>query len=296
VSTGFDRVVIPHADRIFIDGEWAPPSTGARIEVVNPANEQTLFHISEAAEADMAAAARRAFDHGPCPNFSPSERATYLRRMADGLCEYHDTLANLWTDQIGVLAGTASRVTGNAPRIFEYYADLAETFPFVERRTPSATRSPPGPAGDGTDTNGASGQGGRQAVVVEVNGKRLEVTLPAGLGFGSTAPATTQPPAPRGSGTRRQRVRGPAAAASGTGLAAPMQGTVVKVAVSEGLQVEAGDLIIVLEAMKLEQPVNAHKTGTVTSLSVHAGDSVTSGAVICEITDLTATQQQRRTE
>jgi acetyl-CoA/propionyl-CoA carboxylase, biotin carboxylase, biotin carboxyl carrier protein len=65
-----------------------------------------------------------------------------------------------------------------------------------------------------------------------------------------------------------------------------MQGTVIKVAVSEGQQVEAGDLIIVLEAMKMEQPVSAHKAGTVTGLSVEAGSSLTSGAVICEITDL----------
>ena len=67
-----------------------------------------------------------------------------------------------------------------------------------------------------------------------------------------------------------------------------MQGTVIKVAVSEGQRVAAGDLIITLEAMKMEQPVNAHKPGTVTSLSVQAGSSLTSGAVICEIADLPA--------
>jgi acetyl-CoA/propionyl-CoA carboxylase biotin carboxyl carrier protein len=68
-------------------------------------------------------------------------------------------------------------------------------------------------------------------------------------------------------------------------LAAPMQGTVIKVAVSEGDRVAAGDLVVVLEAMKMEQPVNAHKAGTVTGLSTQAGATVASGAAICEIKD-----------
>jgi acetyl-CoA/propionyl-CoA carboxylase biotin carboxyl carrier protein len=64
-----------------------------------------------------------------------------------------------------------------------------------------------------------------------------------------------------------------------------MQGTVIKVAVTEGQQVSAGDLVLVLEAMKMEQPVNAHKPGTVTSLAAQAGAVLASGAAICEITD-----------
>jgi acetyl-CoA/propionyl-CoA carboxylase biotin carboxyl carrier protein len=64
-----------------------------------------------------------------------------------------------------------------------------------------------------------------------------------------------------------------------------MQGTVIKVAVSDGQEVTAGDLILVLEAMKMEQPVNAHKSGTVTGLTVQPGDTLTSGAVIGEIKD-----------
>ncbi len=137
--------------------------------------------------------------------------------------------------------------------------------------------------GDGTAEDG--GQDSRQAVTVEVDGKRIEVTLPASLGFASAVAGTGQPPGQRGGAPRRQRGRGPAAAVSGNALAAPMQGTVIKVAVSEGQQVEAGDLVIVLEAMKMEQPVNAHKSGTVAGLSVQAGGSLTSGAVICEIID-----------
>jgi acetyl-CoA/propionyl-CoA carboxylase biotin carboxyl carrier protein len=64
-----------------------------------------------------------------------------------------------------------------------------------------------------------------------------------------------------------------------------MQGTVIKVAVSDGDQVSAGDLVLVLEAMKMEQPVNAHKAGTIANLTVQPGGSLASGASICEITD-----------
>ncbi len=64
-----------------------------------------------------------------------------------------------------------------------------------------------------------------------------------------------------------------------------MQGTIVKIAVEEGQQVSEGEVIVVLEAMKMEQPLKAHKAGTVTGLSAAVGDSVTSGAVICELQD-----------
>jgi acetyl-CoA/propionyl-CoA carboxylase biotin carboxyl carrier protein len=62
-----------------------------------------------------------------------------------------------------------------------------------------------------------------------------------------------------------------------------MQGTVVKVAVKEGDKVAAGDLIIVLEAMKMEQPLNAHKDGVIRELKAVVGESVSSGTVLCEI-------------
>ncbi|TVL86463.1 biotin/lipoyl-containing protein, partial [Streptomyces sp. SAJ15] len=74
-------------------------------------------------------------------------------------------------------------------------------------------------------------------------------------------------------------------AASGDALASPMQGTIVKVAVEEGQQVAEGELIVVLEAMKMEQPLNAHRAGTVKGLAAEVGASITSGAVICEIKD-----------
>jgi acetyl-CoA/propionyl-CoA carboxylase biotin carboxyl carrier protein len=145
---------------------------------------------------------------------------------------------------------------------------------------------PPWNAG-GAGTDAPDGPADRQTVIVEVDGKRLEVTLPANLAPGAaTPPAHSGLPANSGQ-SRRQRAPGqPGAAATGNVLAAPMQGTVIKVAVSEGQQVAAGDLVLVLEAMKMEQPVNAHKSGTITGLTAQAGAAVASGAAICEIKDL----------
>ncbi len=134
------------------------------------------------------------------------------------------------------------------------------------------------PAYTGTE-NAEEADAQRQAVTVEVGGKRIEVTLPAALSVGAAAPAT---------GGKRPTKRGKKAAgggASGDSLTAPMQGTIVKVAVEEGQSVEAGELIIVLEAMKMEQPLNAHKSGTVTGLNAEIGSTVPTGTVLCEIKD-----------
>jgi acetyl-CoA/propionyl-CoA carboxylase biotin carboxyl carrier protein len=117
----------------------------------------------------------------------------------------------------------------------------------------------------------------RETIVVEVGGKRLEVSLPAGFGGGG---AGGRKAAPKRSASKKS---GPAA--SGNSLTAPMQGTIVKVAVSDGDTVEAGQTVVVLEAMKMEQPINAHKAGTVSGLSAEVGAVVTSGTVICDITD-----------
>jgi acetyl-CoA/propionyl-CoA carboxylase biotin carboxyl carrier protein len=117
-------------------------------------------------------------------------------------------------------------------------------------------------------------------VVVEVGGKRLEVVLPAGLGASAAAAGgvAKKKPARRAAGGGR-------AAASGDALTSPMQGTIVKIAVEEGATVAEGDLVVVLEAMKMEQPLNAHKAGTVTGLTAEVGATVTAGAVICELKD-----------
>jgi acetyl-CoA/propionyl-CoA carboxylase biotin carboxyl carrier protein len=119
----------------------------------------------------------------------------------------------------------------------------------------------------------------RETVVVEVGGKRVEVTVPAGFGS-AAAPAAAGGPKKRAGGGKKA-----GAAATGDSLVAPMQGTIVKVEVSEGQQVAAGDLVVVLEAMKMEQPLTAHKAGTITKLAAEVGSTVPSGTVLCEITD-----------
>ncbi|MFG1971214.1 acetyl/propionyl/methylcrotonyl-CoA carboxylase subunit alpha [Nonomuraea fuscirosea] len=119
----------------------------------------------------------------------------------------------------------------------------------------------------------------RETVTVEVGGKRLEVVLPAGLG-GAAAPAPAANKAPRrGSGKAKK------AAAGGDTLVSPMQGTIVKVVASDGDAVSEGDTVVVLEAMKMEQPLTAHKSGTITGLTAAVGQTVTAGATICEIKD-----------
>ncbi|HEV2890324.1 MAG TPA: biotin carboxylase N-terminal domain-containing protein [Frankiaceae bacterium] len=126
-------------------------------------------------------------------------------------------------------------------------------------------------------TAAESDTGDRESVVVEVGGKRLEVVLPAGLGV-QAGGAAAKAAAPKRAGRAKA-----GAAASGDSLTSPMQGTIVKVNVAEGDTVSAGDLVVVLEAMKMEQPLNAHKDGTVAKLTAAVGEVVTSGAVICEI-------------
>jgi acetyl-CoA/propionyl-CoA carboxylase, biotin carboxylase, biotin carboxyl carrier protein len=122
----------------------------------------------------------------------------------------------------------------------------------------------------------------RQRVVVEVGGKRLEVVLPASLGSVGTGSAGTAPKA--GKSKKRSRSGGPAAA-TGNALTSPMQGTIVKVAVADGDVVAEGDLVVVLEAMKMEQPLTAHRSGTITGLTAAPGETVSAGAVIATIED-----------
>ncbi|HUV48599.1 MAG TPA: biotin carboxylase N-terminal domain-containing protein [Actinomycetes bacterium] len=120
----------------------------------------------------------------------------------------------------------------------------------------------------------------RESLTVEVGGKRIEVTLPAGFSAGAPAAGSGGKAAPR-----RSAKRGSGAAASGDDLTSPMQGTIVKIAVEEGQRVEAGELVVVLEAMKMEQPLNAHKAGTVAGLSAEIGQTLSAGASICTIAD-----------
>jgi acetyl-CoA/propionyl-CoA carboxylase biotin carboxyl carrier protein len=132
----------------------------------------------------------------------------------------------------------------------------------------------------GGDLAEAEEAGERQRVTVEVGGRRLEVVLPGGLGGIAAAGATGGAKKPKRSAGKKA-----GAAASGDSVASPMQGTIVKVAVEEGAEVAEGDVVVVLEAMKMEQPLKAHKAGTVTGLAAEVGATVTQGQVLCEIKD-----------
>jgi acetyl-CoA/propionyl-CoA/long-chain acyl-CoA carboxylase, biotin carboxylase, biotin carboxyl carrier protein len=139
--------------------------------------------------------------------------------------------------------------------------------------TEFAAELPPGPDPEPAPEPAA---GDRERIVVEVDGKRLEVTVPANFG----GPARPVP---------RRRDPRPAKAAVSAGdddaLLSPMQGTIVKIVATEAQRVAAGDTIVVLEAMKMEQPLTAHKNGTVCGLAVEIGQTVTAGLTICRLED-----------
>ena len=128
----------------------------------------------------------------------------------------------------------------------------------------------------GSDVDAEVGE--RTPITVEVNGRRVEVVLPANLSFGSgSASSSAKKP------TKRAKKAG--GQASGDSVAAPMQGTIVKVAVTEGQTVAQGDLVVVLEAMKMEQPLTAHKSGVVKNLNAEIGTTVPSGTSLLDIVD-----------
>ncbi|OFM00095.1 acetyl-/propionyl-CoA carboxylase subunit alpha [Corynebacterium sp. HMSC06D04] len=113
-----------------------------------------------------------------------------------------------------------------------------------------------------------------QKFVVEVGGRRIEVALPGNLLLGGGAPRKK---------SKKRRGSSSKTAASGDAVVAPMQGTVIKVGVEEGQEVAEGDVVLILEAMKMENPVKAHKAGTVTGLSVEQGAQINKGAPLLEI-------------
>ena len=125
-----------------------------------------------------------------------------------------------------------------------------------------------GAAGDLAETSQ------RTPITVEVDGRRIEVILPSDMSIGSGSSA--KKPA-------RKINKKSGAAGSGDSVVAPMQGTIVKIAVTEGQEVSQGDLVIVLEAMKMEQPLTAHKSGIITGLTAEVGATVATGTELMEI-------------
>ncbi|MCX4715604.1 acetyl/propionyl/methylcrotonyl-CoA carboxylase subunit alpha [Streptomyces virginiae] len=195
-------------------------------------------------------------------------REQALQRAARALAEFEvEGMATAIPFHRAVVADPAFAPTDGSP--FTVFTRWIET-EFVNE-IPAFTA----PAADDIED-----EPGRETVVVEVGGKRLEVSLPSSLGMTLARTA-----AAGGAKPKRRAAKKSGPAASGDTLASPMQGTIVKVAVEEGQQVNEGDLVVVLEAMKMEQPLNAHRSGTVVGLTAEVGGSVTSGATICEIKD-----------
>ncbi|MFC9820768.1 acetyl/propionyl/methylcrotonyl-CoA carboxylase subunit alpha [Streptomyces erythrochromogenes] len=195
-------------------------------------------------------------------------REQALQRAARALAEFEvEGMATAIPFHRAVVVDPAFAPTDGSP--FTVYTRWIET-EFVNE-IPAFTA----PAAEETED-----EPGRETVVVEVGGKRLEVSLPSSLGMTLARTA-----AAGGAKPKRRAAKKSGPAASGDTLASPMQGTIVKVAVEEGQQVTEGELIVVLEAMKMEQPLNAHRSGTVVGLTAEVGGSVTSGATICEIKD-----------
>ena len=143
---------------------------------------------------------------------------------------------------------------------------------WIETEFDNKIKAYSGDSGDGSEA------GTRAPITVEVNGRRVEVVLPADLAIKNTK-STNPTKAPRKAGKKSS------GNASGDAVTSPMQGTIVKVAVTEGQTVAQGELVIVLEAMKMEQPLTAHKAGTVKGLSAQIGATVPSGTVLLEIVD-----------
>ena len=138
--TSDTRAPLRSLDRFFIGGEWVKPSSDAKIDVIEPATEELFFRIAEAKEPDISRAveaARKAFDTGPWPRMTHAQRAEYLRAIAAGVGERADDASQIWPRESGVLHKVARAGMNGIPRVYEFYADLAETYPFEERAQPT---------------------------------------------------------------------------------------------------------------------------------------------------------------
>jgi acetyl-CoA/propionyl-CoA carboxylase biotin carboxyl carrier protein len=138
------------------------------------------------------------------------------------------------------------------------------------------------------DVAEAEGEPVEQSYTVEVSGKRFEVKvigtpLPGAAAVNGAAPAAGAPSARKPA--RRAARSGAGGGGTGDALTSPIQGTVLKVAVEQGAEVEQGALIAVIEAMKMENEITAHKTGTVSELPISVGGSVATGDTIAVISD-----------
>jgi acyl-CoA reductase-like NAD-dependent aldehyde dehydrogenase len=144
------KAPLRHPDRFFIGGEWVEPSSGSTIGVIDSNSEQLYFSVAEAQAPDMdraVTAAREAFDRGPWPRMSHSERAGYLRAIADKLEERAGDYNEIWPRESGVVHSIAQFMSMDNPRTMRFYADLADTYPFEEEVTPTPSPLPGGDYG-----------------------------------------------------------------------------------------------------------------------------------------------------
>src|SRR6202453_1156749 len=135
------KAPIRHADRFFIGGQWVQPSSDATIKVIDPGTAELYFSVAEAQAADISRAveaARQAFDTGPWPRLTHSERAGYLRAIGAELSGRSDDIGQIWPRESGVLHAIARFSGAGAQVTFNAFADLAVTFPFEEPAKPSA--------------------------------------------------------------------------------------------------------------------------------------------------------------
>ncbi|MGY6707387.1 MAG: aldehyde dehydrogenase [Rhizobiaceae bacterium] len=132
------NVAAPKApEKFFIGGRWREPISKDRLKVFSPVTEEEILSYPEAGRADIdlaVAAARDAFDNGPWPRMEPAERAKYLRKVAELLTERLDDIAEAWTLQVGAPISLTKKLVGQNPTLFNYYADLIESYPFVDER------------------------------------------------------------------------------------------------------------------------------------------------------------------
>jgi aldehyde dehydrogenase (NAD+) len=137
-----DETAVPlrHADRFFIDGEWAVPSSDSTIDVVDSVTEEVYFRVPEAQPADIDRAvtsARQAFDEGPWPRMTHADRAELLKGIAAGMRDRAEDIGQIWPRESGALHVIARRSAAGIAGVFDYYAGLAQSFPFEERAQPT---------------------------------------------------------------------------------------------------------------------------------------------------------------
>jgi aldehyde dehydrogenase (NAD+) len=129
-----------HRDRFYIDGEWVKPSSDSRIDVIAPATEELFVSVPEAQVADIeraVASARTAFDEGPWPRMSHAERAHFVRAIARALELRVADIASMWPNEMGIIHSMAQATVATVPGVYDYYAGLADTFPWEEQHVPA---------------------------------------------------------------------------------------------------------------------------------------------------------------